>query len=797
MKTTLASFGSLLLFATIVGVSLHCNSLHAQVFNPANGHYYEYVDQDLNWENARQAAESRMLGGVNGYLATVTSQTEQDFLASNFPIHAGWLGGLQTPGAIEPDQGWTWITGEPFVYLGWSPSEPNNIFGDNPNENRITFFGDGGGFWSDAPDSFTGRLFVEYNVGAELFRWSNAAGGDYHNATNWSANYIPTTNDPAIFDLASSSYVVTAAAEIATASLAVHNDDVSLDLGDHTWILPQNNTLVTFVGDQAGDIGKLTLVSGTVATGRTYIGHDGNAQGTLIVNGPTAHFAVVNSALFAGGNDASQGSIQIRNGGRVSLSGEGETNFYIGPTPDSTGSVLVTGAGSKLETASILFVGQRGTGSLNVITDGHVDAQELIVGGEGHGTLEVDAGVVNVSGQLSIGLAETSDGTLQIRNGGTMSAGLTRVGPSGQGELTVQGALLSTSQLQVGGGSGGGVVAPPGSGSMTIAAGGIVNSTQAGTTSTSGIIAAFNPSAHGAIHITGVGSKWIQDGNFSVGSVGSGSFRIEDQGYAECVDAQVARTTTATADVHVDGAGSRWSIQDRLIVGGAFDAAGGAASVEATNGGRITAGELLHVWSQGEIDLTGGGSVEVGAVESPASGVLQVGEGGTLSGTGTIIGDVLVDGGTVTPGASPGALHINGNFHQLAPGFLTMEIGGTMPGTEYDQLLVTGDLLLEGAVQLAFINGFVPQVGDKFDLFAASSAQLTGPLTFLNAPPNLQYSSSFDNGVFSIVVVPEPSTGTLLIAAIAGFFVSRTRRRPPYERIDSEPTLPVARNPRH
>ncbi|MEX2172617.1 MAG: PEP-CTERM sorting domain-containing protein [Pirellulales bacterium] len=149
-----------------------------------------------------------------------------------------------------------------------------------------------------------------------------------------------------------------------------------------------------------------------------------------------------------------------------------------------------------------------------------------------------------------------------------------------------------------------------------------------------------------------------------------------------------------------------------------------------------------------------------------------------LAGGGTLyFGDVLVDGGTVNPGASPGSLHINGNYHQLPNGVLTMEVGGINPGTQYGQLLTTGNMLLEGAVNISFIDGFVPQPGDVFDLFGGAAVELHGPLNFLNPPPDFQYKSTFSDGLFSVaVVVPEPSTALLMACGLAGTFVSARRR---------------------
>jgi hypothetical protein len=50
-----------------------------------------------------------------------------------------------------------------------------------------------------------------------------------------------------------------------------------------------------------------------------------------------------------------------------------------------------------------------------------------------------------------------------------------------------------------------------------------------------------------------------------------------------------------------------------------------------------------------------------------------------------------------------------------------MEIGGTAPGTEYDQLQVSGTATLGGTLNITLIDGFRPAVGDVFQLIAPNS----------------------------------------------------------------------------
>jgi len=98
-----------------------------------NGHYYEYVsDFEITWTQAKAAAEAKSFMGVQGHLATITSEAENDFLVANFSTsfsRSAWLGGWQEEG-MAPDQGWQWLSGEPWGYTRWIAGEPNDTGGD-------------------------------------------------------------------------------------------------------------------------------------------------------------------------------------------------------------------------------------------------------------------------------------------------------------------------------------------------------------------------------------------------------------------------------------------------------------------------------------------------------------------------------------------------------------------------------------------------------------------------------------------------------------------------------------------
>ena len=79
--------------------------------------------------------------------------------------------------------------------------------------------------------------------------------------------------------------------------------------------------------------------------------------------------------------------------------------------------------------------------------------------------------------------------------------------------------------------------------------------------------------------------------------------------------------------------------------------------------------------------------------------------GGTLSGVGTINASV-VNAAEISPGASPGTITVNGNYTQTSAGVMKIELGGAPPGTQFDQLNVTGTASLDGALNVSLINGF-------------------------------------------------------------------------------------------
>ena len=80
-----------------------------------NGHYYEIVNSTKTWSEAKTAAEASTKYGLTGYLATITSAAENDFLDSKINADA-WIGGSDnssfTSNTHAVTEGtWEWVSG--------------------------------------------------------------------------------------------------------------------------------------------------------------------------------------------------------------------------------------------------------------------------------------------------------------------------------------------------------------------------------------------------------------------------------------------------------------------------------------------------------------------------------------------------------------------------------------------------------------------------------------------------------------------------------------------------------------
>jgi hypothetical protein len=107
--------------------------------------------------------------------------------------------------------------------------------------------------------------------------------------------------------------------------------------------------------------------------------------------------------------------------------------------------------------------------------------------------------------------------------------------------------------------------------------------------------------------------------------------------------------------------------------------------------------------------------------------------GGTLTGTGTISGSVS-NNAAIGTGPSPGLLAISGNYTEGPNAHLATKLGGSLAGTNYDQLSIGGSAALAGTLDVSYWNGFNPSAGNIFTVLACNAR--TGFFSAITAPTN-------------------------------------------------------------
>jgi hypothetical protein len=140
----------------------------APVFNPGNGHYYDYVSTSVsNAQAFTDAANAAPIAGYQSYLLTITSAAESAFIGNNVTVFNTWLGGSDA----ATEGVWQWLvgpeTGQIFFgpgapagsYANWSSGNPTS----DPTKNFLATFGGVSQEWFDTAPQSLGYV-VEYSL---------------------------------------------------------------------------------------------------------------------------------------------------------------------------------------------------------------------------------------------------------------------------------------------------------------------------------------------------------------------------------------------------------------------------------------------------------------------------------------------------------------------------------------------------------------------------------------------------------------------------------------------------------
>jgi T5SS/PEP-CTERM-associated repeat protein len=415
--------------------------------------------------------------------------------------------------------------------------------------------------------------------------------------------------------------------------------------------------------------------------------------------------------LFVGSRGT--GTLSISDGAALDAAGACTIGYHAG----GSGTVTVTGNGSKLSIGTFLIVGVSGAGTLTL-----ENGASMTTGGTTEDTLE----------GVYIGYNSGGTGTFTIEGAGTQltNTGQIVVGYQGTGTFTVTDSAKVTTSIN-------GNPQEPG---LLVGAGGIDagdSGTGTGTVMVSGGATLDASKSDVAIGEDGTGSADTSPSDFGMGTVtvdGSGSTLEADN-----ITVGGLTPTAPPADDGSDETGDDWTYS------------GGVGTLTVSNDGAVTVAGNLKLQddvktgtdaaqtAEGGVYIQSGGGINVGGSAVAPADTLAIAENAFLVGhgliTGTVTGEVPVSDSTTTPTyslaienngtieADEGNLVLDGNLSGDGKVLLgansTLELGGTVADSVTIKFLPGGNEKIVIDDPMDF-NGVISsenfEPGDQIDL---------------------------------------------------------------------------------
>lgn len=481
-----------------------------------------------------------------------------------------------------------------------------------------------------------------------------------------------------------------------------------------------NRTLQT----QNSGGGILTLSGNFTATGLE-IRKDGSGS-SVVFNG---NGKAVSMATLA----VRKGDITFNNGVLATA-----TTFQIGNDANQAGAVNVSGTGTQVTVSGNLEIGRNS--------------------GTNDGRLNVSGGTVSAGVLLTGQNASTSASSGIYQSGGTINATSLRAANNGASTIEVSGGTMNILN---------------GNGSSST-----FGLTQAGTS--------VMTLSNGAVNVgTGDSQKW----NLAAGA-GSGTLNLNGGTLSVFGFSKV--NTTGNTSINLNG-GTLKSLGNATnwlddLANTTVNVGDGGAIID-TNGFTLTISEALVASGSGGLTKQGSGTltltgssnytgdtaVNAGSLiingNVSTSTLTTVKNSATLGGAGTV-GPLLVEnGGTLSPGTSPGTLTVAGALALNDLSILSFELNPsatTVGGGVNDLVTGISNLTLNGLLNVVATSGsFTGLTSGSWRLFNYSGA-LSNNIVSLNTMPTLdtgyiwQIDTSTGGQVnLNIAAIPEPAAALL------------------------------------
>ena len=612
------------------------------------------------------------------------------------------------------------------------------------------------------PVLFAGILLGTTVRAADIV-WTNTASGNWATAANWNPNQVPSTNDTA-WITNNGTYTVILNANATLAGLELGGTGGTQTFSHATYTLTLNgpggsstNGVYALSSGTLTGSGSLSLAGRFNWTGGTL----GSAGSNLVLTvgggltlsgaGKILYATLVNNgaATWSGGLVTCYASALFSNtpSGTLDLTADGSAFSQPTGSPSlANAGMLRKSAGTGTTTVSVPCANtgsvQVNSGTLTLTPDDSTGSFTAAAGTTLALSLSPTAATLAPAASITgAGNFTVTAGYFgyAITNYGTINVGGTNTFSGGTAVLAGNCTITNTPLIVNGGTVIFNSVGPLAPASLSFSSGTLAGSmpvTVAGPFNwTGGILGSAGSSlvvtANGGLTISGGVGKSCYGGALVNNGAGSWS-----GGTVTCYStALFSNTPSGTLDLTADcSAFSQPTGRSSLANAGTLRKSAGSGT--STIGPAILNNGVLQA-NIGTLSFTGpflqnGGQTVLNGGNLTFTLTAQL-RGGALSGAGTVTGSVS-NNATVSPGASPGLLSISGSYTEGPGAHLQIELGGTTPGTGYDQLSVGGTAKLAGTVDVSYWNGFTPAPGNVFTALVCNAR--SGGFSVVHAPTN-------------------------------------------------------------
>jgi len=457
----------------------------------------------------------------------------------------------------------------------------------------------------------------------------------------------------------------------------------------------QNCTVVNYTNPSRLDVTGVNAILGGLA-----------GSGAWDIGTTTVSIGRINGNTTYTGDISGGGSIFKQGTGSLTLSGVLDNLDTIANTG---GDLILSGGGEVLRILAQQGTTRVRTGTFNV---NNAVNNAFFVSGTSTASIENGAAVTLSSAGSSNRVVLTNDATLSVADSGsTLVTPRLDIGPSGPGsaQVTVQsGGAMDAERIQVGD-----LASDNGAaGTLSVLVGGSVDA--------------------GATILYRRGSIDIPGGTLSTNTLADG-------------DAETHLISISNANeipALTVGASGGSSVVAALIQ----DSTAGPGTVRKIGPGTL---ELVNANTYSGNTHIDGGTVLANnsAGSATGSGGVFIRDGGTLGGSGSIAGTVIVyTGGSVAPGAPVGTLGVHNIAFNPAT-TLVVEIAGT---NNSDALAAVDVANLGGTLDLVQVNGFTASPGDSFVI--VSAVRLIDSFDTVNFPDDQTWTIDYDYEAGTVTV---------------------------------------------